>query len=351
MGTTCKVLEEDPNFDKPLHPLQILFARQSITYTACFLFMFFTKVPDFILGPKGIRKLLIVRGFTGFFGVFGMYYSLQYLIVTDAVTIGLLIPVWASVFCFFILRERFTFIEAIGSLTAISGVILIARPTFLFGSYGHDSKSGVSDTDRVIGTTVGFLGAIGGGMALATIRVIGKRAHPLISVSYFSLWCVIVSTIGLLIIPHLQFVMPRTTKQWVLLCLIGFSGFTMQFLLTAGLQRERPSRVTPIYYTQIVFATMFDLTIWHKLPSWLSWTGILIIVFSTALVTYFKPKDESKLTAYRQGTELQNNDLERNNSSVNTFDDDIISDNEFDIDDPDNESFGNIRLESTPISN
>ena len=65
--------------------------------------MFAAKIPDPFLGPKGVRMLLLTRGFSGlvlrhilsnianitiparsFFGLFGIYYSLQYLSLSDA---------------------------------------------------------------------------------------------------------------------------------------------------------------------------------------------------------------------------------------------------------------------------
>ncbi len=293
MVTVCKVLEEDKDFEKPIHPLQILFVRQIITYISCLTFMYVTKVPDFLLGPRNIRKLLVLRGFSGFFGVFGLYYSVQYLSVSDAIVIAFLAPIWASIIAFFILKERFTIIEATGAVASLIGVLLIARPTFLFGhSNLGDDKNGVTEEQRILGTTVGLLGVIGAGIAQCTIRWIGKRAHPLISVAYFSLWCVIVSTVGLLVTPSLSFVFPHTKQQWILFISIGISGFCMQFLLTAGLQREQPSRITPIFYTQIIFAIIFDVVLWHQLPNLMSWIGTIIIVGSSAVVAYCKPNPQ-----------------------------------------------------------
>ncbi len=56
-----------------MDPLQILFARQRITATLCSTWMWWAQVPDFPLGAKGVRGLLVIRSITGFFGIFGMY--------------------------------------------------------------------------------------------------------------------------------------------------------------------------------------------------------------------------------------------------------------------------------------
>lgn len=56
-----------------MHPFQILFIRQGLTVILCSVWMWWSKVPDFPLGKKEVRGLLVARSFSGFFGIFGMY--------------------------------------------------------------------------------------------------------------------------------------------------------------------------------------------------------------------------------------------------------------------------------------
>jgi hypothetical protein len=55
------------------HPFQILFARMAITVVCASVYMWRTKTEHFPLGLREVRSLLVARGLTGFFGVFGMY--------------------------------------------------------------------------------------------------------------------------------------------------------------------------------------------------------------------------------------------------------------------------------------
>jgi hypothetical protein len=55
------------------HPFQILFARMGITVICSSLYMWYKKTEYFPWGMREVRPLLIARGLTGFFGVFGMY--------------------------------------------------------------------------------------------------------------------------------------------------------------------------------------------------------------------------------------------------------------------------------------
>ena len=70
MNVTTRLLELE---GEGMHPFQILFARMSLTLIFCCTWMYWKRVPDFPLGAKGIRLLLVGRGLSGFFGIYGLY--------------------------------------------------------------------------------------------------------------------------------------------------------------------------------------------------------------------------------------------------------------------------------------
>jgi drug/metabolite transporter (DMT)-like permease len=95
-----------------------------------------------------------------FLGLFGMYFSLQYLSLSDAVVLTFLSPFCTGVAGSIFLGESFTLKAAaasrenwfyqgrlsitFSSVFSLSGVVLIARPAFLFGDVvpmgGNTSK-------------------------------------------------------------------------------------------------------------------------------------------------------------------------------------------------------------------
>lgn len=167
-------------------------------------------------------------------------------------------------------------------------MILIAHPTSIFGQVGDDvnaNKAGevddVTPTQRLLAIGVAVLGIFGASGAYTTIRIIGDRAHALISVQYFAFLGTVGSTIFLLVIPGIGFSMPHGAREWMLLLLLGVLGFALQFLLTAGLQLDKSSKATSMLYGQIIFALMFDWAIWGVLPGGLSLVGGGIVIAST----------------------------------------------------------------------
>lgn len=317
MVLSTKVLETDktidPNTGKPLtpiKPLQILLARMSITYAGALLYMLINRrsIPDAPFGAPGLRIWLFLRGTVGFFGVFGLYFSLMYLTISDAVLITFLAPSVTVLLAALVLRERFTKAEATGTLASLLGVILIVRPSFLFGQPEDLDSSPAESADpgkRILATLVGLLGVLGASTVYIVLRYIGNRAHAIISVAYFSLTVTIVSSIGILVIPSVQFTWPHGPRQWFLLINLGVCGFIFQLLLTMGIQKERAGRGSAMSYTQLIYAVIWDVTLWHHWPSKWSWLGMLVIVGATAAVAHYKPKEPIPEPPLQESTELQ----------------------------------------------
>lgn len=101
-----------------------------------------------------------------------------------------------------------------------------------------------SSPQRTLAVICSIVGTFAAATAYSTIRVIGKRAHSLISVNYFAGLSTIVSGLIILVHPDLTFIVPKGAMQWILLLVIGVAGFLLQFLLTEGLQREKGGRAT-----------------------------------------------------------------------------------------------------------
>ncbi|KAF2745742.1 hypothetical protein M011DRAFT_469410 [Sporormia fimetaria CBS 119925] len=312
MNVTTRLLEIEGNHGKGYHPSQIIFARMILTVFLASLYMWYTRTPHFPFGMREVRPLLVARGLCGFFGVFGIYYSLQYLPLADATVITFLAPSISCWACSFILHQPFTKMEQIAAYISLFGVVLIARPVSLFssmrsetpppatgadmvpptsdttGSHFADHYDNVTPAQRAAAVGVALLGVCGAAGAYTTLRWIGKRAHPLLSVNYFATWCTIVSTVLMFSIPGVGFLLPASFKDWCYLIFLGICGFVMQFLLAAGLAEEKSSRATNMVYTQMLFALSFDKLIWGTTPGWLSIIGSSLILGSAIYVAMHK---------------------------------------------------------------
>ncbi|KAG2098078.1 hypothetical protein BD769DRAFT_1677694 [Suillus cothurnatus] len=260
---------------------------QGITLACCVLYMMAMKIPDPFLGPKGVRLLLVNRGLCGFFGLFGMYYSLQYLSLADATVLSFLSPLAAAIGGYIVLKEPYSRHEAFAAIVSLLGVILIARPPFLFGntssvnSDSSDAASRATSIDRIRAVCVAVFGIILGTGALLSMRAIGKRAHPMHLMMFFSAWCTIVASAAMYFM-KIPIVYPHKWQWAAMLIFIGLSGFFAQ-----------AARGSMGQYVQLLFAGVLEYVFFGTVPSTLSLIGATIIMISAIYVIVSK-KDSPK---------------------------------------------------------
>ncbi|KAG9582664.1 hypothetical protein KCU77_g11187, partial [Aureobasidium melanogenum] len=285
-----------------MHPFQVIFARMSITALLSTIYMWYTKVPDFPLGAPAVRGWLILRALAGFFGLFCLYYSVHYLPLAEATVFRFLVPIITAWACSVFLGQSFSRTEFLAGVIALLGVVIIAHPAAIFGRVDDDIKvphqpnkiDQVSAGQRLLAIFVSVIGVLGASAAYTLIRVIGSRAHALISVNYFALISTFGSAGALLVLPGMKFTMPHGAREWLLLSLLGILGFVLQFLLTAGLQLDRTSKATSMLYTGILFALAFDWAIWGVFPGFWSCVGGAIVIASTLWSALQKSKGASQ---------------------------------------------------------
>lgn len=294
---------------------QVMFARMGITLVLSMLYMWWAAVPHFPFGPREVQGLLLARGFGGFFGLLGIYYSLAYLPLGEATVITFLAPIVACWACSILMHQPFTRKEQVAGFVSLLGVVLIARPTSYFSVHTGDTPIAslntnvtaaasvdgvdkVTSAQRLTAIGVALIGVLGAACAYTTIRWIGQRAHPLISVNYFAAWTTFVATMVLLLVPGMDFKLPSGLRQWAYLIFLGLCGFIMQVMLTTGLSYEKSSRATNMIYTQMLFALAFDKLVFDSTPNVLSIVGSAFILGSALCVAI--QQDPSKQFSNRQ---------------------------------------------------
>lgn len=280
MALAVKILNR---IDPPVSTFELILVRMVITYVCSIIYMIATGVRDPSLGPKGVRRVLFSRGLGGSVGLYGIYFSLQYLSLSDSTVLTFLSPMCTAIAGAIFLKEHLSFRQLVAGLVSLGGVVLIARPPFLFGNSTDDDEPGVTPAQRLTAVAVALVGVLGATLAFTSLRAIGKRAHTMHSMVSFSGQAIVYSSIAMLV-TRTEFVIPTKLSWIAMLLMIGVFGFVAQILLTMGLQRETAGRGTMAVYTQIVFATILQKIFLHSTPPPLSILGTVIIL-SAALYT------------------------------------------------------------------
>jgi drug/metabolite transporter (DMT)-like permease len=215
--------------------------------------------------------------------------SLEYLSVAEAILLSFTCPILTAYACSIFLHAPFDKKQLVAGVISFLGVVLVAQPGPLSKLPGSHANSEMPEevlatpAQRLSAVLLGLMGVLGGTCAYTTIRVIGTRVHPLISVNYYALIATCFSGLVLLlpIFPDASFRLPRGFREWSLLIGLGVFGFFLQFLMTSGLVKDKSSRATNMMYSSVVFGLAVDYTIWGAVPGWLSWVGGAVVMAAT----------------------------------------------------------------------
>lgn len=218
-------------------------------------------------GTPGKRGLLVLRGLVGFLALSAFYHSIVNLPLADATVIQYTNPVWAGLLAVPLLGERLRRREVLSVLVSMAGVLVMVRPSFLFGG------GTVLDPGTV---GIGLAGAVCSAMAYVTVRKLGATEHPAVIVFYFSLVSIFAA-----IPTALPGALWPTRVEWLVLLGIGVATQLGQMAITNGLRLERAGPATATAYLQIVFAGTWGILFFAEVPDWGTLAGATLIVGST----------------------------------------------------------------------
>jgi drug/metabolite transporter (DMT)-like permease len=240
-------------------------------------------------GNWGQRKgLLVVRGLMGFAALSCFFYALIHLPLADATVIQYTNPVWTAWLGWWLLDEGLSRGEAALSAAGLLGVVLIARPSVLFGGPARLDPLAVA---------VGITGALFSAAAYVSVRRLGRTEHPVIIVFYFTLVTVPASLPGL----AAHAVVP-TAAELALLGGVGVAAVLGQLCLTRGLQREPAGRATAISYVQVVFAAAWGVLFFREYPDALSLAGAALVMLSVVVLARRRRDPSARLQRPEEST-------------------------------------------------
>ncbi len=268
-GAVAKMLGDD------ISALEIVFFRN--LFGVFFILLTLRHTPATL--PGGKPSLLIWRGVFGFSALLLFFYTITHIPLGEAITLNKTSPLFVAILAFFILHEKLSKLGIFALFLGFLGVVLITKPT---------------------GADVGLphlLGLIGGFLAAAAYTTIRKIKHiydsRMIVLSFMTTGVVVPlvlfgisefyapKSLDFLLSP---FILPDTTKMWLLLTTIGITATLSQWLLTKAYSSTSAGIVGIASYTVIPFSIFFGFLLGDALPDTYTWIGIILIVTSGLLV-------------------------------------------------------------------
>lgn len=211
----------------------------------------------------GIIAMRAIVGTLNLMLVFGAFSLLP---MADATSLIFASALFTPVLGVFYLGESVGPYRASAVIVGFIGVIIVAQP----GGEGHWNLAGVA-----MALTAAFFAAT---LAIM-LRFLGQSEAPETVTFYFLLLG------ALFLAPFMPFLATWPTAQEIPLLLgLGISGALMQITLTMAFKYAQAALVSPLTYTQIVWATFFGWAVFGDIPGINIIVGAAIIVASSLIV-------------------------------------------------------------------
>lgn len=258
MGFFVKYLSGIPSHE-------VVFFRSFIIFWICIVTL---KIKEKKKGVKinllgNNRKMLTLRGLTGASGLAIYFFTIQKLPFAIAITLQYLSPIFTVLVSSFWLKEKGSKLQWVSLFISFFAVALIQNVTSLnLGFYAY----------------LGVLGALLSALSYTNVRQLSKTEDSLVIVFYFALVTLIIGGPYTLY----NFVTP-TTKELIILIMMGGCGHIGQYFLTRGYESDKASSVANFAYFNVVWSILISEFILGEKLSMANLVGIALIVFSAIL--------------------------------------------------------------------
>ena len=227
------------------------------------------------------------RCFFGALAVASVYIAIRLIPLTESVVIGNLSPIWASILCAIFLNEPFSKIDYFLAGSSFAGVLMIAKPDFLFGNIISNDESGkkneyISSDLRVLGIVLIIIYSLLKVFVGICIRKLEKIVHfnPVFLVFYFFVWCSFLSSFVCVLtqIKTLMFF------DIFVVSIAGFLNTCGHICYARAFQIEEVGQIMLMNYMQCVFNFLIDVFVLKTYLDSLSIIGCMTILGSLIIL-------------------------------------------------------------------
>lgn len=193
-------------------------------------------------------KRHILRALAGLFSIYCYFYSVERLLLVNAITISNTYVLWTPLVVFLWMRVTIPWMRLLGVLLGFLGVLFILRPSACFFEWA---------------ILIGLLGGVFSAIALVGIRQLSKTEKTEEILTYYFLTSTIVSAVPML----LSWEPIETLFGWVSLGLIGLFSLAFQYCITKSLTHAPATKVSTVSYTNVVFSGLIGWWVFGEIPT------------------------------------------------------------------------------------
>ncbi|CAI2373001.1 unnamed protein product [Moneuplotes crassus] len=248
---------------------------RSIIFSICAIFQVILMKVNILNVKKGYRLLLFVRCIMGGIGVSSLFIAMKYVPLSLSMLIVNMNPLFVGIFAFFILKEKFTKLNAIGTCGALIGVYLLTM-----------HKSGGSGSNQYFFMGI-FLVSISccceTGINIL-LRILNKELHYTMSPFWFSMTTIFISGSLLCFYPTVFNFEHYTYSEISLFLLSGAFNYGGQVFNSIAFKHADASLLSPLQYFNVLYLFLSDIVIFNS-----TFTALDILGGSIVLVSLLSP--------------------------------------------------------------
>ena len=223
----------------------------------------FLVLLPWLLTDKNLFKVsntvsVLMRCVTSILAMVCVFYSIRYMPVANVLLLNNTFPLFLPLLSLVLLGIKTPPKMLVGILVGFAGVALVLHPS-----------ANAFDWHSLIALLSGLLAAL----AMLQIRLLVKGSSSKQILFYLLAFGTVASG---LFMPF-SFKLP-TGHQMMLLFFVGLFGAGYQLFLTVALNYAKARVISPIYFTAILFAGIFDWLIWGVALTPLEMAGIALII-------------------------------------------------------------------------
>lgn len=217
-----------------------------------------------------------LRGFVIATCAVTFFWSLSVLPLAEAVTLSFIYPLLAPFVAAVILKERIRIQSVICALVGFAGVIVAMQ----------GAPSDAESPQHGLGVIAALTAAAFFSIAMVLLRERAQKDGPAIVGVMTSL-----VPGAILITPTIVFATPPAWSDWWLFLQMGALAAVFMYLMAQAYARAEAQQLAPIHYTELIYASIIGLVIFHEVPRIEIYLGATLIIAACLWAAY----DERRL--------------------------------------------------------
>lgn len=226
------------------------------------------------------------RSFFGTISMLSTFYALssKTLSLGDVVTLLNVSPLFLALLAPFVLKERTSKLVAVAIVVALTGVVFVVRPSFVFGSGAAIPLPGsiahAGGPSATVTVTVAIGAALSTSIAMMMLRRVGQTESPEAIAFHFSCFAAVVLT-GISLF-DLRAPSPRDA---VFMLLAGICAGIGQLSMTRAYSLENAARVGGMSYLAVPASALLGTVFLDERLGPTTTVGMILVMIGGVLVT------------------------------------------------------------------